>query len=188
VSGSRDSRRTIRGTVLRSVTAIALLLLVYYQAPLDRQLDVASVVVFLAALASFAGLVAIEVRGILGSTRPRLRATRALALGLPLLLVVFAATYDTVSAQQPEAFTEPLSRTDGLYFTMTVFATVGFGDISPTTELARVLVTLQMFVDLLVVGVVAKVVLGAVRVAEGRRRGLEPAGPEPVGVPRVDGR
>jgi voltage-gated potassium channel len=154
---------------------------VYYQAPLDRQLDVAAGLLFVAALALFAALVAVEVRGILGSSRPRLRATRALALGVPFLLVVFAATYCTVSAQQPEAFSEPLSRTDGLYFTMTVFATVGFGDIAPTTELARVLVTLQMFVNLLAVGVLAKVVLGAVRVAEGRGRS-----PEPAGLPRVD--
>src|SRR3712207_8904455 len=63
--------------------------------------------------------------------------------------VVFAATYCTISAQQPEAFSEPLNRTDGLYFTMTVFATVGFGDITPTTELTRLLVTLQMVVNLL---------------------------------------
>jgi voltage-gated potassium channel len=64
---------------------------------------------------------------------------------------------------------------------MSVFATVGFGDIAPTTELSRVLVTLQMFVNLLAVGVVAKVVLGAVRIAEGRGRS-----PEPAGLPRVD--
>jgi hypothetical protein len=40
---------------------------------------------------------------------------------------------------------------------------------------------LQMFVNLLAVGVVAKVVLGAVRIAEGRGRS-----PEPAGLPRAD--
>jgi voltage-gated potassium channel len=64
---------------------------------------------------------------------------------------------------------------------MTVFATVGFEDITPTTELARVLVTMQMFVNLLAVGVAARVVLGAVQVAEGRR-----GTPEPAGLSRVD--
>jgi hypothetical protein len=166
---------------VRWAAAVALLLVAYYKAPLDRQLDAASGLLFVAALSLFAALVAVEVRGILGSARPRLRAARALAVGLPVLLVVFAATYCTVSAQQPDAFSEPLSRTDGLYFTMTVFATVGFGDISPGTELARVLVTLQMVVDVVAVGVVAKVVLGAVRVAEGRQ-----GSPELAGLPRAD--
>jgi voltage-gated potassium channel len=181
VSGSERRGRAIWGTALRSATAMALLLGAYYQAPLDRQLDAATGLLFVATLGLFAVLVAVEVRGILGSSRPRLRATRALALGVPLLLVVFAAGYCTVSAQQPEAFSEPLNRTDGLYFTMSVFATVGFGDIAPVTELARVLVTLQMFVNLLAVGVVAKVVLGAVRIAEGRQRS-----PEPAGLPSTD--
>jgi hypothetical protein len=182
VSGSGGSRRpAIWGTGLRLAAAVAVLLVVYYEAPLDRQLDAAAGLVFMAALVLFAAMAAVEVRGILRSPRPRLRAIRALALGVPILLVVFAATYCTVSAQQPEAFSEPLSRTDGLYFTMTVFATVGFGDITPATELARVLVTLQMLVNLLTVGVAVKVVLGAVRVAESRRRS-----PELVGLPHVD--
>jgi voltage-gated potassium channel len=180
VSGRGGRGRAIWGTALRSAAALALLLLVYYQAPLDRQLDAATGLVFITALVLFAAFVTVEVRGILGSARPRLRATRALALGVPLLLVVFAAGYCTISAQQPDAFSEPLGRTDGLYFTMTVFATVGFGDIAPTTELARLLVTLQMFVDVLAVGVVAKVVLGAVRVAEERGRSPELVGPPPV--------
>jgi voltage-gated potassium channel len=52
---------------------------------------------------------------------------------------------------------------------VTVFATVGFGDIAPVSELARVLVTIQMLVGLLAVGVIAKFVLGAVQVAVARR-------------------
>jgi hypothetical protein len=90
-------------------------------------------------------------------------------VGVPLLVVVFAATYCVVDTDQPGAFSEPLSRTDGLYFTVTVFATVGFGDITPVTELARILVSIQMITGLLTVGVIAKVVLGAVRVAETRQ-------------------
>src|SRR4029078_12375339 len=93
----------------------------------------------------------------------------ALALGVSALLVVFASTYCTVAAQQTAAFSEPISRTDGLYFTVTVFATVGFGDITPVSEPARVLAPLQMVGGLLVAGIIAKVGLWAVRVAESRR-------------------
>jgi voltage-gated potassium channel Kch len=153
---------------LRTAVAIALLVVAYYQAPLDRPLSFASGVLFAGALLLAALVLVVEVRGILASPRPMLRAVRVIALGLPLLLVLFAATYITVDGQQANAFSEPLSRTDGLYFTVTTFATVGYGDISPQTELARVLVTVQMLVGLLAVGVIAKVVLGAVRVARER--------------------
>ena len=73
-----------------------------------------------------------------------------------------------LSATDPGAFTEPLSRVDTLYFVVTVFATVGFGDISPVSEVARVLVTVQMVGDLILIGLVLRVFLTAVD--RGRRR------------------
>jgi len=162
-------RRTIVGTVLLSAVSVCLLVAAYYAAPLDRPLTRGTGLLLVAALVLFAVLVAVQVRGILRSRRPRLRAIQALIVGVPLLIVLFAATYCTVDAQQAGAFSETLSRTDGLYFTVTVFATVGFGDISPVTQLARVLVTVQMLIGLLTVGVIAKVVFGAVQMAETRQ-------------------
>jgi hypothetical protein len=176
MAGQRYDRthraRAIAATLLHSVAASGLLLLAYYRAPLDRPLDRSTGWLFLLSLLLFAGVMAWQLRGILRSDQPRLRAIRALSLGLPLLLVVFASTYCTIAAQQPEAFSEPLSRTDGIYFTVTVFATVGFGDITPVSELARVLVTIQMLVGLVAVGLIAKLVLGAVQVAVARRTEL----------------
>jgi hypothetical protein len=162
-------RRAILTALLHSVVSVCLLVAAYYAAPLDRPLGRGTGLLFFGALLVFAALVAHQVRGILRSRRPRLRAIRALIVGVPLLIVVFAATYCTVDAQQARAFSEPLSRTDGLYFTVTTFATVGFGDIAPVSELARVLVTVQMLIGLLTVGVIAKVLVGAVKMAEGRQ-------------------
>jgi len=162
-------RRAIFGTVFLSAVSVCLIVTAYYAAPLDRPLNRGTGLMLGAALLLFGVLVAVQVRGILRSARPRLRAIQALIIGVPLLVVVFAAAYCTVDAQQPGAFSEALSRTDGLYFTLTVFATVGFGDISPVTQLARVLVTIQMVVGLLTVGLIAKVVFGAVQMAESRR-------------------
>jgi voltage-gated potassium channel len=167
--GGTRQGRAIAATLLHSVTATGLLLVAYYKAPLDRPLDRATGWLFLLALLLFAAVIASGVREILRSDQPRLQAIRVLSLGLPLLLTVFAATYCTVAGQQAGAFSEPLSRTDGLYFTVTVFTTVGFGDITPVSELARVLVTVQMLVGLVVVGLVAKFLLGAVQVAVARR-------------------
>jgi voltage-gated potassium channel len=65
------------------------------------------------------------VRAILESGMPRLRAIRAVAVGLPLLLLLFTSTYVVIARNAPQSFTEELSRTDTLCFTVTVFATVG---------------------------------------------------------------
>ena len=180
---ARIRRREAVAGAVRALLAVALLLVVYYNAPLDRGLTAGSALLFLTALVLLAVAMAFEVRGILMSDRPRLRAIRALAVGVPLFLVVFAATYFTVAHAEVGSFTQHLSRTDALYFTVTTFATVGYGDITPRTELARVLVMLQMLLGLLAVGVIAKVVLGAIRVAEARRHGTV----DPLDPVKLDG-
>jgi voltage-gated potassium channel len=67
-----------------------------------------------------------------------------------------------------------LSRTDGLYFTVTVFATVGFGDITPRSELARIVTTTQMLFGLVAFGLIVRTLLGAVQVAVKRRESERP--------------
>jgi voltage-gated potassium channel len=100
--------------------------------------------------------------------RQALRAIEAIASSLPLFLLLFAATYSLLSSSDPTAFTEPLSRVDSLYFTITVFAAVGFGDITPVGDLPRALVTGQMVGDLILIGLVLRAFLTAVDL--GRRR------------------
>jgi voltage-gated potassium channel len=173
-------RRAIMGTLLWSAAGAVVLVFAYYQAPLDRPLDAATGWVFFGALLVFAVFMAFQLRQIVRSDQPRLRAVRALSVGLPLLVVVFASTYCTIAGQDPRAFTEPLNRTDGLYFTVTVFSTVGFGDITPVTETARVLVTVQILVGMLVVGLIAKLVVGAVQLAVARRAPVPDRAVEPV--------
>ena len=172
----RPGRRAIAGSLLRSAVTSTVLVVLYYQAPLDRPLSGFTGLLFLAALLTFGAVIAFQLRGILRARHPRLQAIRALSVGLPMFWVVFAATYWIVAAQQDGAFTEPLNRTDGLYFTITVFTTVGFGDIAPVSQLARVLVTVQMILGLVTLGLIAKLVVGAVQVAVARRS----AEPEPA--------
>ena len=61
-----------------------------------------------------------------------LRAGVAMATIIPLFLVLFAWIYLTMSRFSPSTFGHPLDRTSALYFTVSVFSTVGFGDITPT--------------------------------------------------------
>ena len=55
------------------------------------------------------------------------------------------------------------TRTDSLYLTVTIFATLGLGDISAKVETARLVVTAQMLLDLVVLGLGIQVILGAVK-------------------------
>jgi voltage-gated potassium channel len=165
--GRAAHRRSVLASVLRAAAAVSLLVFVYYQAPLDQTRALG--IWFLVGLAGLAVLVVLQIRAIIASNFPRLRAIETVAVWVPALLMLDASTYTVMSAADPGGFSEVLDRTDSLYFTMTVFATVGFGDIVPVSEVARIVTTTQMVVGLITVGVVAKVVLGAVQVAvEGR--------------------
>jgi hypothetical protein len=74
-------------------------------------------------------------------------------------------------------FTQPLTRTDALYFSVTVFTTVGFGDIAAKSETARVALIVQMLGDLALLGAGARVLLGAVRRGRERRSDTGNGGP-----------
>ena len=117
----------------------------------------------------FAVIMGWHTRAIIASDVPHLRMIQAVATGLPTLLL-FAAIYVLIARNDPDSFSEMLSRTDALYFTITVFATVGFGDITPRSDLARILTMLQMIMDLVAVGLIAKILFGAVDIAKQRRK------------------
>jgi len=86
-----------------------------------------------------------------------------MALVIPTFIVVFAWIYLTMARSTPAAFSQPLDRTSALYFAVTVFSTVGLGDITPTTDAARLVVTIQMVADLIVIAVVVRLIFGAAR-------------------------
>lgn len=156
-------RRLLLRALLRPALSSTGLLLLYYLMPLDGRLDWPTGLVLLVALVLFAALLTWQVRQIASAKYPRLRAIETLSLSVPLFLLAFAAVYFATSHSTPASFSEGLGRTDALYFTVTVFATVGFGDIVPVSQGARVMVMIQMLGDLILVGIVAHVIVGAVK-------------------------
>ena len=76
---------------------------------------------------------------------------------MPLYLLVFARLYLSSSLSDPGTFSEPLDHATALYVTVTLFATVGFGDIVAKTDSMRLVVTAQMLINLIVVGAVQHV-------------------------------
>jgi len=164
----RPSGLMITWTVVRVVASIVVVTALYYLLPFDRSASGVAVTLLVAGLVVFVGLVAFQVRAIIASPFPGLRAIEALATSVPLFLVLFASSYFVMARLSPGSFSAPLTRTDALYFTVTVFSTVGFGDITAKTETARLVVTGQMIADLVILGLAIKAIVGAVR--RGRQR------------------
>jgi voltage-gated potassium channel len=156
-------RRLIVRSLGRSALAATVLVVLYYVVPMDRSVDVATGIGLAAGLLAVAGVVSVQVWQITHSDYPRLKAVETLATSIPLLLLTFATTYYLLAHGEPASFTQALTRTDALYFTVTVFSTVGFGDIAPSTETTRVVTMIQMLADLVVFGLIAQVILGAVK-------------------------
>jgi hypothetical protein len=157
---------------LRAVGSTVLLVVIYYLIPVDRRTGAVRVVSMIAGFTVLAGVTVWQVRAIFRSAYPVLRGIEALAVLVPLFLLGFALTYFLMAQASEASFTQPLSRTDSLYFAVTVFSTVGFGDITPRSEAARIIVTIQMLADLAAIGLGLRVIVGAVKWARGR----EPAG------------
>ena len=179
---SREARppaRKIVRAVLRAAGSTAALVVVYYLLPLNRSSAGFAVTVLVIGLVALVGLITFQVRSILASPFPGVRAVEALATSLPVFLLLFASTYLVTATESAGSFSQPLTHTDALYFTVTVFATVGFGDITATTAAARLVVTGQMIIDLVILGVGARVILGAV--SRGRQRQPSEPGAAPPG-------
>ena len=167
---ARPPYRRIVRSLLRATGSTVALVAIYYLLPLDHSSTGAAVTILVIGLAVLIGLVAFQVRSILRSRLPGLRAIEALATSVPLFLLLYASAYAVMAAMSASNFGGRLTHTDALYFTVTVFSTVGFGDITAKTEVARLVVTSQMIADLLVIGLGLKVILGAVT----RRRQQRP--------------
>jgi voltage-gated potassium channel len=166
----RQLRRQLLLTLLRSSLVAALLVGLFYAAPF-KQLDGVPVFISLPIeLLIFSAVVTWQVLAIIRAPYPGIRAVEGLAVTVPLFLVMFAAAYMVLAQDNPTNFsTASLTRTDSLYFTITVFSTVGFGDITATSQTARVLVMIQMLLDLVILGLGVHLLVGAVNLGRQRR-------------------
>ena len=165
---ARPSYRAMARAVLRAAGSTAALVAVYYLLPLDRSSTWAAATMLVIGMAAFIALVGFQVRWITRSPFPGLRAIEALATSVPLFVLLFAGAYVVMAAVSASNFGEKLTHTDGLYFAVTVFSTVGFGDVTAKTQEARLVVTGQLGAVLIILGLGARIILGAVTRARQR--------------------
>jgi len=146
-------RKMIVGIGLRSMLTAGALVALYYLLPIGQGMRLSVGLRLVVGLALFVAVLTWQVLNVVHAENPGVRAIQALAFAVPLFLLLFAATYFVMSTDGPGNFSqEDLTRTDALYFSVTIFSTVGFGDISPVSQVARAIVSVQMILDLLILG------------------------------------
>jgi hypothetical protein len=156
----------VEATVTTTVITVG-----YFLVPMTSEPALDGIFVLIGGLVLVAALLAWQVRAILVAPYPAARAVATILVIVPLFLVVFATIYYVTGRVEPDNWSEPLTKLDAMYYTVTVFATVGFGDISAVSPTARALTTVQMVTGLAMVGLIARVVVGAVQVNLRRQAG-----------------
>ncbi len=181
-----DASRTLRDTlrprqtfrVLIEVLGVAgLAVLVYFAAPLDG--DRSNLLAALLVIAAIGALIPVSVHGahqVLVSEHPLLTAVRSLAIALTLLIVSFSTIYFVLGSAHDDQIDGLRTKIDGLYFTVTILTTVGFGDITATGQGARALVTANMVVNLVFLAVAIRAVSWALR-QRGDHAAIHPRAP-----------
>lgn len=165
--GPRERRRALVKVVSSTAVAWVLLLGAYYVHPGRPSEAGGAVVKMVVGVAIVVAVIAAEFPRIVHARLPQLRAVEALGVSLPLFFVVFSSVYLSLGQGPHQMFSTTLDHTRALYFVITVFSTVGFGDIVPTTDTARLLVATQMLLDLAFIGAGVRALMVAAR------RGLE---------------
>jgi hypothetical protein len=162
-AGRPSSHIPTRKIVLTALTALVPLA-AYFVVPLDHRLGkVLAVVLVVAAAACLLPLSIHQARLVLRSEQPLFDATRCIVSGLVFLVTAFSVAYYVLGTAYEQQINGIETKLDALYFTVTILATVGFGDITATGQAARAVVVGQMIVNLAVLAVALRVVSWALK-------------------------
>ncbi|MEV4645304.1 ion channel [Saccharopolyspora sp. NPDC049357] len=134
-------------------TAIAVVLCTigYYLLPVGvhgLQSTVFAVAGFAIGLVVIAALIYFQVRGF----RSGRTSIAWVVAAFYLAVLFFAAAYYAMAAHFPDAVAGLSTKTDALYFSLTITGTVGFGDIHAVSQPARALVALHIAFNIAYLG------------------------------------
>jgi bacteriorhodopsin len=166
----RQQRRVIGRSAIRILVSVVLLFALYGTLPVADRTGLGTLVELFVGLIIFGAVLGWQVLRIMGAEHPELRAAEALAISVPIVLIVFSFTYLSLSHAQPGSFSEPLNHVRAVYFVVTVISTVGFGDITPKTDAAMIVVSFQIMLDLVLLVGIVRAVFFAAQVGVRRRQ------------------
>ncbi len=163
-------------TILRLALGFGAIVLMMALLPDDPEKSVLpALTIAIVAITLYAWFFRRQLRSVEHAKYPTLRAAEALILVAAMFLAIFAMIYVMISQSDATAFTEPLDSFNGYYFSLTVLATVGFGDITPVTRAARSVTMVQMAFDIAFIAVLVRVLGGAARRALSQRGQAAPS-------------
>jgi voltage-gated potassium channel len=165
----------VGGAAARTVLGAVIIWVGLSLIPSDPEaVDWAPVLFIIVAVLVFTFFFSFQLKKIKKARYPQIRSIEALIMVSIMFIAVFAAIYTQISIRFPGSFSEPLDHFNAYYYAMTVLATVGFGDITPVTPLARVISMIQMGLDLAFIGVAVRVVSSTAKsTIENRRTATE---------------
>ena len=147
-----------------TVLTIVVPVVVYFAMPLDREFGVLiATVLVITAAASLIPLSIRQAQMVLTSGDPLFDAMRCIVSALVFLVISFSSAYFVLAANYDNQIKGLDTKLDGIYFTITILATVGFGDISATGQTARGIVSVQMVVNFAVLAVSLRVITWALK-------------------------
>jgi voltage-gated potassium channel len=166
-SDPSSRRRQVRDAITTTI-AVALLTTAYYLLPTPGRMHETSwAILFFGGVAVLAVLILVTVlRLIRAGPDVRVRSLVALLC----VAVLFFSWAEVVLAKEPGQFDDLHTKTDSLYFAVSTLATVGFGDVHATGQLARAAVIIQILFNLLFLGLAITVLTGWLRHRAGHLR------------------
>ncbi|MGZ4561239.1 MAG: potassium channel family protein [Mycobacteriaceae bacterium] len=162
-------RRALIVPIARALGITGAISVLYFILPFNPKSAAETGVALSIELIALAALLAWHVREIARSPYPQVRALEAVITAFPIFVLVFATAYFVMGETFKGSYSEAMTRLDALYFSVTVFSTVGFGDITAVTEPARIVTTVQMVLGVVLIGLVVRVLYQSVQVGLARR-------------------
>jgi hypothetical protein len=163
LAGPTHTWRALRKTSL-TVLTVVVPVVVYFVMPLDKEFG--KLLAVLLVLVSAASLIPISIRQaqlVLRSEDPLFDAMRCIVSALVFLVISFSSAYYVLGTGYDNEIQGLETKLDAIYFTITILATVGFGDITADGQWARGIVSGQMIVNLAVLAVALRVVSWALK-------------------------
>jgi len=157
---SRSAKvRVILESLARMLIGLAFVFVMMRLVPVNPHLNLwIPITMGIVMLLAFAWYFRLQLRRIHRAQFPRIQATEALLLLVAMFLAFFTVTYYAMSLAEPNSFSENLDQFSAFYFSVTVLATVGFGDITPVTIPARSVAMVQMGFDIAFIAVAVRIV------------------------------
>jgi hypothetical protein len=123
----------------------------------------------------------VGLRAVPKASRPLLVTISMLLVLIEVFVVLFAYVYLSLETATPGSVPGVVTHLDAVYFVVTMLATVGFGDITPQSQVARAVATFQMLFNLVLLGAVVRLGVAVGRqAAQSRVRREAPGSLPPV--------